>query len=428
MEDKNIKNHEDLLPVQLPPHEINTYDIPELFSETDTKKTQCFNIVKQYKSRRILYRFYSILSILILFLTVIFSAPEVLRFIMTDLGAEDMIIDRFFGPDANFNNTDGNLSDFILSQIFGDLSLDKPIDKPSINVPGTDDKEPNETMSPDTEATPPSTSPIESETEPPQIDSPPSSENIKPIISMDMSLLSYGENYIYNDTALSPDVETLRDTDIPWRYKEGYPLVLVIHTHTTESYMPQGATHYTDDGELARSFDPDQNMLAVGIEFVKVLEANGIPTLHCAVVHDEESYRLSYQRAAESIEKYLSEYPSIQYVFDIHRDSLMRSNGELISAVTSINGEACAQVMPVVSGGFDGYEENLSLALKLRQKLNSKYINLCRPVCLRESLYNQNMAPVSLLLEIGTSGNTLEQAKAGARLTAKAIAELIKEQ
>jgi stage II sporulation protein P len=143
-------------------------------------------------------------------------------------------------------------------------------------------------------------------------------------------------------------------------------------------------------------------------------------------MHDKESYRESYSRSSESIQKYLEEYPSIKYVFDLHRDSLMRSTGELISAVTSINGSDCAQIMPVVGSGYSGWESNMTFALKLREKLNGEFINMCRPACLRASTYNQNMAAVSVLLEIGTSGNTLSEAKNAAILTAKAIADIIK--
>ena len=201
---------------------------------------------------------------------------------------------------------------------------------------------------------------------------------------------------------------------------------LTFDTHTTESYMPEGATHYTDEGDLARSQDERFNMISVGEIFVNTLIENGIPTLHCRIQHDAESYRLSYEKSAESIKKYLEEYPSIQYVFDLHRDSIMRTNGELISAVSWQEGRSFAQVMAVVGSGYDNYEENLAFALQLRQALNERYVNLCRPVCLRESNYNQNLSPASLLLEIGTSGNSLEEAKSSAVIVAQRIAEIIK--
>ena len=125
---------------------------------------------------------------------------------------------------------------------------------------------------------------------------------------------------------------------------------------------------------------------------------------------------------------YLEKYPSIRYVFDIHRDSVMNSAEELISAVTYVDGQRFAQIMPVVGSGYNGYEGNLIFALKLRELLNDEYTSLSRPICLRESQYNQGLAPVSLLLEIGTSGNTLSDAKRAAVLTADAITELIRMQ
>ena len=198
--------------------------------------------------------------------------------------------------------------------------------------------------------------------------------------------------------------------------------------YATEAFMPDGATYYTDSGELARSENVNENMIAVGEAFASTLESSGIETIHCTILHDKESYRESYSRSAETIKWYLEQYPSIRYVFDLHRDSLMKSTEELISATTYINGERYAQIMPVIGSGFMGYEHNLIFALKLREALNTKYTNISRPVCLRESQYNQSLAPISILLEIGTSGNTLAEAKRSAHITAKAVSYIIKEQ
>ena len=436
--DEAIEN--DLIPIDIP-KEINTYDIPELSFEERDERTQCFSVsnVKRHK-KRLLYRIYSFFSVLTVFLTLLFSASELINFVMDDMGAQDMLMKRIFGFDSDEAGDSKALVDLILKQTFADLSLEKvdvaPIPEDSTPMPDqnnntnignndfdtqkppidNDQKEENPPSPPATE--PPSSDPVD----------PPLDENARPIIQMDLSLLSYGKNYIYNDTSLSPDLEALSSLKLTDRYDEASdaPLVLIIHTHTTEAFMAEGATHYIDNGEIARSSDPDENMIAVGAEFARVLEKNGIKTIHCTVVHDDESYRLSYQRSAETIAKYLKEYPSIQYVFDLHRDSIVRSSGELVSAIASINGNDCAQIMPVISGGFYGYEENLAFALQLRQALNENHKNLCRPVGLRESTYNQNLAPVSILLEIGTSGNTLSQAKAGAALAAEAVADLIK--
>ena len=392
--------------------EINTYDFIPLSVENDIEKEK-LNI------KDVIKKIYSIVALATVLLTVIFSSTELLDFVVNDMGTGNIIMRRIFSRDLMGKGL--NLSEMIIKNSFithKNESSSPPTTSPSEETPLSSQA--------------PETVPIETTKAPevsqsyPVEESPPPIENSFPILQMDMSLLSYGKNYIYNDTDLSPSIEELSSANLKNLYQSSAPLVLVIHTHATESFMPEGAKYYVDEGELARSHDTNENMIAVGIEFVRVLEENGIPTLHCVILHDKESYRESYSRAAESIKKYLREYPSIKYVFDLHRDSIMRSTGELISAVSSVNGDAVAQVMPVVGSGYADWEENMSFALKLRSKLNGEYTNLCRPVCLRESNYNQGLSEVSLLIEIGTSGNSLSEAKKAASLTAKAIADMIK--
>ena len=412
--------------IHMPPEEINTYDLPSFDITDSQEKTQRFNAVGKNKRRRLFYKLYSFLSITIILSLLVFSTPEIIGFVMNDLGTQDMIVKRIFGSNA-LSGEKQSIAQLILNQSFGDLSLPNP--DPSAPTPSTPNGDAAQTPPANTTPAPPSTTPstpsVDQTTPDPTPTEP--AENEKPIIQMDMSLLSYGQNYIYNDTSLSPDIEKLTMAELPSYYdaSSGEPLVLIVHTHTTEAYMPEGALYYNSDGEIARSDSELENMIAVGREFARVLNENGINAIHCTVFHDE-SYRSSYQRSAETIKKYLAEYPSIKYVFDLHRDSLMRSNEELISAATSIDGENCAQIMPVVSAGFEGFEDNLTFALKLRRILNYQYTNLSRPVCLRESIYNQDLAPISVLLEIGTSGNSLSEAKRAATLTAEAVVKLIK--
>lgn len=258
-----------------------------------------------------------------------------------------------------------------------------------------------------------------------------------PILSMDLSNTEFGPYYIGNETGYTPDIKALLGKeDIVPAFNEisevGGPLVLIIHTHGTESYAEEGARFYIDDGgDISRSTDPEKNVIAVGKIMSEVLNANGVATIHCETMHDKESYQDSYNRAAESIKSYLAKYPSIKYVFDVHRDAILKSDGSLVKAVTDIDGEAVAQVMTVVGSNYKGanfpdWEEHLALALKLREDLNGKHESLCRPVYLRGAAYNQQYTKGSLLLEIGSSGNTLEEAKRAAELVALSLARIIK--
>ncbi|MBO5845210.1 MAG: stage II sporulation protein P [Clostridia bacterium] len=258
------------------------------------------------------------------------------------------------------------------------------------------------------------------------------------IIPMDLSLSSNGSTYIYNSTGYSPDLKALLTSSFTTESKPIYlantttPLVLIVHTHGTESYSADGAISYLDDRrEIARSENTSENVVAVGTVIADILNQNGIPTLHCTIMHDRVQYKDSYARAEETIRQYLEKYPSIKLVIDLHRDAVVKSTGELVRPVTEIDSEAVAQVMCVVGSDWGGeacpsWQNNLSLSLKLRDSLNSKYGNLCRPTYLRASTYNQELAPYSLLLEIGASGNSLAEAKRAAALVANELLPLIK--
>ena len=207
--------------------------------------------------------------------------------------------------------------------------------------------------------------------------------------------------------------------------------MLILHTHGTEAYSEDGAIFYEDDGgELARSEDARNNVVAVGKVLADALNEAGISTLHCTVMHDQAQYKDAYSRAKETVQRYLMEYPSIRLVIDLHRDSILKSDGSLVRPVTVADGKAAAQVRFVVGSSWGGeahdtWERNLSLALKLRASLNEETPRLCRPVYLKSSTYNQELAPYSLLLEIGSSGNSLEEAKRAAVTVAKGLGEWI---
>lgn len=259
-----------------------------------------------------------------------------------------------------------------------------------------------------------------------------------PIIPMDLSLNSYGPTYINNSTGLTPDVEALLNSDLNYRPPLEYlslssssPTVLIIHTHGTEGYSEDGAISCMENGgDIARSTDKTQNVVAVGAVLCQRLNELGVPSLHCEVMHDEEQYRGAYSNAEKTIKKYLELYPTIQLVIDLHRDAIIKSSGEIVRPVTLVDGEATAQVMCVVgsSWGVDEnpkWEGNLSLALKLRQELNAQSERLCRPVYLKSSTYNQEIAPYSLLLEIGAIGNSLEEATRAAEQVAESLSKII---
>ena len=262
-------------------------------------------------------------------------------------------------------------------------------------------------------------------------------EGQKAIIPMDLSLYSNGVTYINNQTGYTPDTELLlkrelnTDVSLESLGASDCPQVLIIHTHGTEAFLEDGAISYLDDGgELARSEDKTKNVVALGEQMANILNEKGIMTVHCSFMHDSVGYRNSYARAEQTIKEYLENYPTIKLVIDLHRDGVVRSTGELVRPVTLVDGEAAAQVMCVVGSDFGGeeypsWQNNLSLALKLRNELNGEYVNLCRPTELRSNTYNQEFSKYSLLLEIGSCANSFEEAIRTTELVAKALVNII---
>lgn len=200
------------------------------------------------------------------------------------------------------------------------------------------------------------------------------------------------------------------------------PTVLIVHTHATEAYA---------DTEGYRSEDAAENMLRIGQEIAQILNQSGIPVLHDTTMHDASGYDAAYERTEVAISAYLEQYPSICMVIDVHRDAAQASDGSQISRTTILNGQEMAQLLLVM--GTDtaelphpNWEQNLSFALKLQAYIAQSAPDLMRPLMLRAARYNEHLTPQSILLEVGTAGNSQGQALRSAQYFATALSELIK--
>lgn len=212
-------------------------------------------------------------------------------------------------------------------------------------------------------------------------------------------------------------------------FRQEGPAVLIVHTHTSESYAQEAGWEY-DENDTARTQDPNYSVIRVGDELAAALEAHGIGVIHDTTFNDYPSYNGAYSRSLEKAEAWLAQYPSIQMVIDVHRDAAADADGAPVHYTADVNGEAAARLMLVVGtneGGLEhpGWRDNLSWALKLQAVLNRMYPGLCRDVDLRTERFNQHLTPGSLLVEVGASGNTLREALAAARDLGEGLAALI---
>ena len=238
---------------------------------------------------------------------------------------------------------------------------------------------------------------------------------------------------VRNCTELSNDMlygESQKDFDFEIDPDSNEPQILIYHTHATESFELTEKNYY-DSSFSCKTTDPEKSIIAVGNKICEQLDKAGIPYIHDTLVHDYPSYDGSYQSSRETVQDILEKYPSIKIALDIHRDGIEREDGTRLAPITEINGKQAAQIM-IISGCDDGtmdmpnYLKNFHFASFLQSKLESSYSGLTRPILFDYRFYNQDLTTGSLLIEVGSHGNTLEQVKYTGELIGKSLCEIIK--
>lgn len=238
--------------------------------------------------------------------------------------------------------------------------------------------------------------------------------------------------YLYNRTSKSVDMEALAQSSISLTGQGKGPEILIIHTHATEAYTQSAQSLYTESDPY-RTTDDGHNVLRVGDEMAAAFAQAGLNVLHDRTLHDYPNYNGAYGRSRQTVEEYLAAYPSISIVLDVHRDALIGEDETIYKPVADRDTlDDCAQVMLVVGtdqSGIDhpNWQQNLTLAIALERALNQEAPTLARPITLRTSAFNQQLSPGSLLVEVGSHGNTLQESVNAARRFAQISAPVIKE-
>jgi len=245
-------------------------------------------------------------------------------------------------------------------------------------------------------------------------------------ISSDLSLR--------NDTSIDIDLGTLAAEGLSLTLSADAPQILIIHTHASEAYAQTPDDPY-EESDPSRTEDTRQNIVRVGEELASALEEYGLNVIHDRGIYDFPSYTGSYSRSGAAIEAYLAQYPSIAIVIDLHRDAI--GSGDIVyKTMAALPGESSAQIMLLVGTGENGlahpqWRENLKLALYLQDAMDSRFPSLARPIALKPERYNQHLTTGSLIFEVGSTGNTLQEALCAVNLFAQsagpALAELIAE-
>lgn len=234
--------------------------------------------------------------------------------------------------------------------------------------------------------------------------------------------LEYGTVKVKNESKK----EITADTLTPNITLENKKDVIIFHTHTCESYTPTESFNYQASGSY-RTTDLNYSVARVGKELDTQLKSYGFNVTHNQTYHDYPEYSGSYGKSLSTVENILKEQPNTQMVIDLHRDAV-GSKPDYAPSV-KIGDETAAQLMFVI--GTDGgglqhlnWQDNLKFAIKVQQKANELYPGLFRPIIVRNSRYNQHLTKAATIIEVGATGNTMEQCMTSMKYLARVLDEV----
>lgn len=202
--------------------------------------------------------------------------------------------------------------------------------------------------------------------------------------------------------------------------------IIIYQTHSCESYTASEKYQYKQTGNF-RTTDKNFSVIRVGRELTNQLKSYGYNVIHDENYHDYPSYTGSYTSSLNTVTKLLEENKDTDIVIDVHRDAV---GDNTYAPTVKIGDEYAAQIMFVVGGNGSSiphpeWQQNLKFAIKVQQKANELYPGLFRPIILRESGYNQQVSKAASLIEVGATGNTLDQCLVSMKYLAKVLDEVL---
>ncbi|MFC5591632.1 stage II sporulation protein P [Sporosarcina soli] len=191
----------------------------------------------------------------------------------------------------------------------------------------------------------------------------------------------------------------------------GKEVIYIYHSHNRESFLP----YLKDTDKPEDAYHSKANITLVGKMLGRALERRGVGTkVDTTDIVQELSmrkldYTSSYKLSGEVARSARADNKGLEIFLDVHRDSLRKD-----STTVEMNGENYARLLFVVGTGHNEFEKNLLFTEGLHERLATQYPGLSKGIMTKDSsqgngVYNQDISPKSVIVEIGGVDNTVEE-------------------
>ena len=236
----------------------------------------------------------------------------------------------------------------------------------------------------------------------------------KPVSILENTLhFTPNENLTYVN---NPKLEEVEKLEVP-------QAVYIYNTHQSEAYSGDALEGYNiKPGVMMASYIMQEKLAKNGIK-ADVMEDNITDYLNL----NNMNYSKSYEASRKFLTEALNKYKDYKLIIDLHRDSLPKDKSTVI-----INNKSCAKISFVVGLDHKNSNQNMETANKLNEKIKIKYQTLTRGIISKggagsNGIYNQDLSPNIVLIEIGGPENTIDEVLNTIELIAPIIGEYINE-
>ncbi len=195
------------------------------------------------------------------------------------------------------------------------------------------------------------------------------------------------------------------------------PIIYIYNTHETESYQDKYLELYNIKPTVKTMSLILQDYL-LDYNIPTIVEDTSITDI---LRSNNWSYKYSYKASRLAIEDKIKETPSLKLIIDLHRDS-----SKLEKTILEYNDKTYAKILFVVGKEHNNYEENHNISKILQVLLEEEIPGITRGITLKEGtgvngIYNQDLSPKSILIELGGQYNEIEQLNNTIEILAKVI-------